>query len=464
MREHILKIVLKYLPLLVLPLLASCYKDDDHVAITDYCYIKSVTLGTVKRITSKRDQQGSVIQTINSSYSASTYTMSINQRNSSIENHDSLPFGSQLSAVIVNIAFEGAYLLYREKGTDNNWTTYNFTDSLDLRKPLELLVPANNGDGSRSYTLKINVHQQEGDSLYWHKTDDDVSTFTDMADMKAFTLGDKLMVLGRDASGISLAERSTTEAQGIWEEQTTNLPTSANLHTLCQQDSKLYLSTADGDILTSTDKGATWTSINALHRPGIELIGASSKSLYAKAGTTLLRATDSADTWETERLDADDSHLPTGNILTQNIKQPNGNERIIMIGSDATSSSVKVWSKMWNYGEPENNAEWMYIPHTPDNKALCPVLDEPCLIAYDGQCIVFGGKSADGKHQALSTMFVSPDYGITWHPGTNMHPPFSLNGSTGNITATVDKNNFIWIITNTQVWRGRLNRLGFARQ
>lgn len=464
MREHILKIFLRCLPLLVLPLLASCRDDEEDVAITDRCYIKSVTLGTVKRTTSKHDQQGAVIQTVNSSYSAGTYTMSIDQRDSSIENHDSLPYGSRLSAVIVNIAFEGAYLLYREKGTDNNWMTYNSTDSLDLRKPLELLVPANNGDGSRSYTLKVNVHQQEGDSLYWHQTADNVPAFTDLADMKAFTLGDKLMVLGRNASGISLAERSTTEAQGTWEELTTNLPASADLQSLCQQDGKLYLSTADGDILTSTDKAATWTAIDALHTPGIKLIGASSKFLYAMTGTTLLRATESADTWETEKLDTDGSHLPAVNILTQNLKQPNGNERIVMTGNDDTGSSVKVWSKMWNHGEPENSAEWMYIPHTPDNKALCPVLDEPCLIAYDGQCVMFGGKSADGKHQALSTMFVSPDYGITWHPGTNMHPPFPLNGSTGNITATVDKNNFIWIITNTQVWRGRLNRLGFARQ
>ena len=45
-----------------------------------------------------------------------------------------------------------------------------------------------------------------------------------------------------------------------------------------------------------------------------------------------------------------------------------------------------------------------------------------------------------------------------------IHIPEALKGSEGCITSTVDYNYFIWIITNAQVWRGRLNRLGFAQQ
>ena len=68
------------------------------------------------------------------------------------------------------------------------------------------------------------------------------------------------------------------------------------------------------------------------------------------------------------------------------------------------------------------------------------------------------------SHKALDAMFISQDYGITWRTSTELHMPIQLEGIEGCITSTVDKNNFIWIITNAQVWRGRLNRLGFAQQ
>ena len=78
------------------------------------------------------------------------------------------------------------------------------------------------------------------------------------------------------------------------------------------------------------------------------------------------------------------------------------------------------------------------------------------LLSYDGQCIAFGG--------TLDAMYISRDYGITWRPDTDLHLPVQLKGNSSCTTSVVDKNNHIWIITNAQVWRGRLNRLGFAQQ
>ena len=92
-----------FLLLLTLSLLASsCSKDSDIVTANDYCYIKSVTLGTVKRKTA----------TINTTFSGSSYAMTINLRDNTIENRDSLPFGSQLSRVTANIIFDGLMLTY----------------------------------------------------------------------------------------------------------------------------------------------------------------------------------------------------------------------------------------------------------------------------------------------------------------------------------------------------------------
>ena len=113
-----------YLLLLAIPFfVASCSKDDNTVSSSnDYCYIKSVTLGTVKR----------KVGTISSSFPGSYYAMTINLRDNTIENRDSLPFGSLLDRVIATITFDGSILSYREKGSDSEWSVYNSTDSLDL--------------------------------------------------------------------------------------------------------------------------------------------------------------------------------------------------------------------------------------------------------------------------------------------------------------------------------------------
>lgn len=450
------------LPLLIMPFLASsCSEDSETVSTTgDYCYIKSVTLGTVKRQLDIRDRQGNLIRTTNSTFTGTGYLMTIDQRTCVIENRDSLPYGSQLSAVLCTITFDGSVLTYREKGAEG-WLAYNATDSLDLTKTLELRLTSNDNESSRTYTFKVNVHQQEGDSLYWNKCEGEVEQLVGMTDIKAFVLHDKLMALGKKASGIVLAERSGIEAQGTWEELATDLPSEADVQTLRQQESMLCLSTSDGRIFSSVNAREWMQEGIALSGP-LTLVEKTGKYFYAVSEGKLLRSAD-AQTWEEDKLDAEATCLPSSGIRTLSVLQANGNRRIIMVGKNESSTSAVVWNKMWNESEGEENTGWTYFPLTHDNPVPCPRLKHLNLLPYDGKCIAFGGASDDGRHKALDAMFISQDYGITWRPSTELHLPFELEGIDGCIATATDRNNFIWIITNAQVWRGRLNRLGFAQ-
>ena len=441
--------------LLALVLLASSCSEKDNVVSTsnDYCYISSVILGNVKR----------KVQNTNVTFSAVDYEMTINQRTNNIENRDSLPYGSQLSRVIATIHFDGSTLAYREKGSNSEWTSYNATDSLDLTKPLELFLTSNDNQSSRIYTLKVNVHQQEGDSLFWKQCDNNVAELTDMTDMKAFVLKDKLFVLGQKTSGITLAERSSTEAEGEWTETpVTDLPATTDIQTLRQYEDMLYLSTNDGSIFSSADaKG--WRQEGSTYSAPLKLVEKTEKYYYAISEGKILRSAD-ASTWEEESLDTDATMLPTTDIRALSAEQANGNNRIILVGQSENSDNAVVWNKMWNDSEQEENAEWIYFPITHDNNIPCPRLEYLNLLSYDGKCIAFGGASIDNSKKALETMYVSQDYGITWRPDKEHRMPVELKGIEGCITSTVDENYFIWIITNAQVWRGRLNRLGFAQQ
>ena len=67
-------------------------------------------------------------------------------------------------------------------------------------------------------------------------------------------------------------------------------------------------------------------------------------------------------------------------------------------------------------------------------------------------------------------LYESEDNGISWHPQTNkVMLPASFLNRTADFSYLVDRDNFIWIFWGpssqtdgkTEVWRGRINRLGF---
>lgn len=444
-----------FLPLLAITLLASsCTKNDDNTTShNDYCYIKSVTLGNIKR------KVGTIETTVSGSY----YEMTINLRSGIIENRDSLPYGCKTDRVTASIAFDGSTLVYREKGTDSGWTSYNETDSLDMTKPLEFLLLSNDNNTSRIYTLKVNVHQQEGDSLYWKQCESSTPELAGMTDMKAIAKDGKMLVLGRKDAGIVLAERSGLNEQGTWEETNiTTLPLTTDIQTLREQAGTIYVSTSEGSIYSSSD-AKTWQQTGTTQPAGLTLIEKTNDFFYAISEGKLLRSAD-AQTWEEELLDTDAAMLPQSGIRAMTVQQNNGNTRIIMLGQRDGSSNTIVWDKMWNDSEIEAEAEWTYFPISPDNTIPCPRLEQLNLLYYDGKCIALGGPSMNGSHKALDAIYVSRDYGITWRPNVELHLPTQLIGTEGCITSIVDDNNFIWIITNAQIWRGRLNKLGFAQQ
>lgn len=453
-----------YTLLLFLPLLASsCFNDEEETELDDYCYIKSVSLGSIRRAIHTTDTLGrdTVYYT---TFTASSVDITIDQKALTIENRDSLLYGAQPSAVMVNISYEGATLMYRPADDLQEWTAYNSKDSLDLSTPLHLLLWANNGVDFRVYTMKLNIHQQEGDSLYWAQVDEDATAFKDMTYTRATVHQGCLMVFGESPYGVQLAKRNGVASSGIWTTQITNLPATAQASTLRQQGSSLYMSTSEGTLYTSTD-GANWQQTGQTI-PTLSLVAVSEKYYYALIDGTLQRSSDAVE-WKAEALDDDPQLLPTSQIYSRIYTQKNGNERILICGNRDVESdqTAVVWSKLWYDELTEEDAEWTYFTQTHENQYSCPRLENLTILPYDGRMVAIGGNSlGKGTRKALDHMYFSNDNGITWKADPELHLPRELLGVSGPITATVDENNYIWIIANQQVWRGRLNRLGFARR
>ena len=464
------KLIKKYGGLLIATvpflMLGSCISDKE-VESDDYCYIWDVTLGSMKREVSTTNATGKDT-TIVSSYTGSQYPMTINQRALTIENRDSLLYGTMLRAVLVDISYNGSSLVYlKTDGLDSTWISYSSSDSMDLRKPVEMLLISNDGLSSRRYTLKLNVHQQEGDSLYWKKTDAAVQQLQDMTQQRAVMVQGRLAVLGKSGNDVSLAERTS---EGVWNKTTTNLPLTADVQTITRKGDDFFLSTADGDIYTSANC-TDWQKLSIGQHPGMVLAGATSAYLYVLKDGGLYRcAEDNMGVWtlQAEGLDESPAWLPSKDVTTLQLQQSAGDERLVLVGNraEAADKSSVVWSKTWNDEILEGEASWMFMNQTEENKYTLPQLEYLNLIQYDGKCMAFGGASADAKgtNQAMDALYVSEDYGISWRKQSELHLPVQLKGVNGPVTSVVDDGKVIWIIANGEVWRGKLNRLDFERQ
>ena len=97
------------------------------------------------------------------------------------------------------------------------------------------------------------------------------------------------------------------------------------------------------------------------------------------------------------------------------------------------------------------------------------MLQNLCVVPYDDGFQALGGRSMDGTYEAMDSIRHSSDHGISWktYDNDDMNVDKAIQNAAKTaqyITATVDEKNFLWIVIDNQVWRGRINRLGFLRK
>ncbi len=447
-------------------LLASCMEDEE-VTLSDDCYISSVSLGTLKRkiYASTSEGQDSVYTT---TLTGTSYVMTIDQRMLTIQNLDSLPVNVQLGSVLATVGFEGV-LVWRKadlsQQTDTTWHTYSSSDSLDLTEPLRLRVYPASANSSRTYTLKVNVHQQNGDSTTWNHIGK-ANALTGSGKRRATTLNERIMVLTEGTTGTLTYTSHPLSAQGEWTTSATTGTENANVESMQKQGNRLLMSTTDGNVIESSN-GTNWTPTTYPTLSGLQLVAASDDRLYALAAGKLYSS--NGGTWTEEALDDESNLLPTDNLQSVYMAMGNGYMRLTLVGSqNSTDKAVTIWAKSWANGQ-ENSATWMYYTPNNSDKFHCPMMENLCILPYDDGLQALGGKSKDGRYAALDSIFHSNDYGITWktYADNDMLVDSSLRTTAQGaqyITATVDKNNYLWILVDDEVWRGRINRLGFLRK
>ena len=92
----------------------------------------------------------------------SNYPFVIDQIKRRIYNADSLPKGTDVSKVVVNIGSDGYYIFVEAGENDSIWES---TDSLDFTQPIRFKVLSAMNTFGDEYTAEIYVHQQDPDQV-----------------------------------------------------------------------------------------------------------------------------------------------------------------------------------------------------------------------------------------------------------------------------------------------------------
>ncbi|MBQ8968389.1 MAG: hypothetical protein IJ064_01455 [Bacteroidaceae bacterium] len=452
---------------LCLPLFISSCSDDEAVALpSENCYISSFTLGSLQRTIYGLTLAGND-SIYTSVFSGGAYPMTIDQRTGLIQNTDSLPVRTRVDRVLTTVVFDGVLAWRRadiSQLEDTTWTTYSSADSLDLTSPLHFRVYAASGNSSRTYTVQLNVHQQDGDSTVWNRVPT-ASPLTGMGARKAVVWGGQLNILALDATGALCCVSRPLDTVGDWTTDIATGATQADPTTLQVQGDTLFLSTTDGRVLSSTD-ARTWATAPYTTRTGLRLVAASNSRLYALADGKMWSS--AGGDWTEETLDSEPDCLPVDQLQSVSYTLRNGTPRVLLVGRrQPTDDYATLWAKAWE-GEGETAAPWQYYVPNGADKFRCPMLENLCILPYDGGLQALGGRSRNGDFVAMADILHSADHGITWkkyeEDDMKVDPDLRAAAQTADyLTAAVDADNYLWVVVDTEVWRGRINRLGFLK-
>ncbi len=363
-----------------------------------------------------------------------------------IYNADSLPKGTDVSGLIANISFPGKLsqaLIYTEDYDDptkNDTLDYvtEPTKKIDFTADkVTLFIMATDDITTKSYDVKVNVHQEEPNILSWSELSlaDNAFPVNTIDDMKVVYFKNTIFAL-LNADGSNHLYTAASPSQGI--EQGWNklsLTIEPNIESFLAGDEYLYLLDKEGALHLSTD-GVTWTKTESQFYSTIGIYPASTTQ-----GEYLLGI--SADTLLTSYPESDSTALPTlfpiSGFSTPVIYKPqeySTNDQLTFFGGKL--STGKVTNAVWSY----DGDRWSASPinNVPQESCLVPSRDGASLFSYQ----TIYKDSIFGAHEAIDTwillgghsggnylrdIYYSVNNGVDWlEAGDDLELPDDIGG------------------------------------
>lgn len=437
--------------------LSSCLGDNDDTEYTYYSdtAITAFTLGTVKRYLASTTTAGNDT-TLSSTVTGSQYAFVIDQATGQIYNNDSLPYGCDMEAVLATISTKNSGYVYLKSLTSDSLSYYSSSDSIDFTAPRTLRVVAQDAQHYRDYTVTVNVHKQLEGKFQWQKLAAFPDTIEASTGMKA-AAGDGKLFLLRSEDGTTSVY---AYANGTWSFCTPNIntPLAADAYkSALVWDGNLYI--LNNGMVLRTANGSEWEQ-RGTDASLKQLVAASDTELYALTENGLAASTDGGNTWTAETLADPATLLPAeGNGYScQAVKTNEQIDRVTFVGTSAGDTNATTWTRLADYGDNPVGTAWSYVDVAGDTAQALHNMTGLTVLPYNSGLLAFGYENG-----AMATPLVSIDNGIVWRANSTYALPDSVETG-GKFAVTVDADNYLWLVTDKgQVWRGRLNELGWEK-
>lgn len=430
--------------------LSSCLSSDETtVEYTHDTAITAFSLGSLDRYTKTKAGKDTLLK---ANVKGSDYKFYIDQAQRLIYNVDSLPCGVRDTAILATISSKNnsPILLMDINKTDSVAAYYSSSDSINFSKPRFIRVYSSDYSAYAQYQVTVNVHKELPYEFKWHELAQNNSQLAAFSDLKAVACGDDIYVFGKTAEGTQVLKSAINDGSA-WSSIMMNVNLSSDAYqSAVALEGKLYIS--DGGKVYASADAATWALVSSENADVKQLIGASSKNLYAyntAAGISVSK--DKGASWKAEKLDTDKAYLPTQNISMNvaGVLSAKDVENVMLLGTrdKALNDTVATtWLRTVDYDANEDG-QWNYLEIENNKSGKMPWLDQVITCAADTGFVALG---SNGK------WYKSQDAGLTWKQDKMVVLPAKF-ATEGRFAFCRDKQHYYWIIRNGYVWRGRFN-------
>jgi len=374
---------------------------------------------------------------------------------------DSLAYGFEVQNALLTITTSSALGVALYYGDNDSTFVYSSSDSVNLSRLTKMTVYANDGVTTREYEFKINVHQQDPDTLVWKNIANGYLSASPIDAHKTIAINDQFFTYYLSGTTINAVSAPSTDGKPWTAVSVSGLPSNTlvySLQTITDNSQQTaYALTADNNVYKSSD-GLSWSNVAASYPVEaiygkLPSIAEDSLIVVVKDGSTLKFAK-TKDFSSIRVLNAIPGGFPVQDFSAVSMQDENSYTMKYIIVAGGKDASGAQTNNTWVV--QEKDASIGALPHT----ATTLSLQGSSLFVYDGKLYMLTDEGSD------SVLSYSKNYGLTWDsvPAKQVLPGNFSHRSYAPVIS--DNKNYIWIFGGVSgssqlidVWRGRINRL-----
>lgn len=406
--------------LLLATTVASCNKKDEPTTSTESNYSSySYSTTLVSAFSLKANTKIAV--------GLDSVTFAIDQERGLIYNADSLPYGTRVTALCVNVTSASTVASRQfivKNGTVQKDTIITYrsgsNDSIDFSGDVTLRVTSRDGVNTRDYKVKVNVHQQMPDLIVW-----DQSRRRDLPNVSSTLRASKTVMLNGsfmclvDDNGSYVLSTTDDPMTGSWSKKAITFPFVPQVKSFTASVQGLYILDETGELYSSADMGTSWSHC-----------GVSWNAIVGAYDDRILGVKNDGTSWVHDEYPARDgfvsqkldSNFPVSGMsqLVMAANEWTAKQQAMCMGGVLASGALT--NAVWGY----DGERWGMVSNA---SGVLPAMSDATLFSYYTYLrsttsatynkrvtwMVVGGKLADGTLN--TTTYISRNQGINWSKG-----------------------------------------------